>query len=94
MKKVFENELEEYVQKFNKKDVILNLEGIVNFLIEKIKMGNVECNYNIRNGIFKIKDKTANINIDISSVYRIEISENNSMLVIYLDNGIDIRIEK
>lgn len=91
MKKVFENELEEYVQKFNKKDVILNLEGIVK---EKIKMGNVECNYNIRNGIFKIKDKTANINIDISSVYRIEISENNSMLVIYLDNGIDIRIEK
>lgn len=91
MKKVFENELEGYVQKFNKKDVILNLEGIVK---EKIKMGNVECNYNIRNGIFKIKDKTANINIDISSVYRIEISENNSMLVIYLDNGIDIRIEK
>lgn len=91
MKKVFENELEGYVQKFNKKDVILNLEGIVK---EKIKMGNVECNYNIRNGIFKIKDKTANINIDISSVYRIEISENNSMLVIYLDNGIDVRIEK
>ena len=91
MKKVFENELEEYVQKFNKKDVILNLEGIVK---EKIKMEKVECNYNIQNGIFKIKDKTANINIDISSVYRIEISENNSILVIYLDNGIDIRIEK
>lgn len=91
MKKVFENELEGYVQKFSNKDVILKLEGIVK---EKIKMGNVECNYNIRNGIFKIKDKTANINIDISSVYRIEISENNSMLVIYLDNGIDIRIEK
>lgn len=91
MKKVFENELEGYVQKFSNKDVILKLEGIVK---EKIKMENVECNYNIRNGIFKIKDKTANINIDISSVYRIEISENNSMLVIYLDNGIDIRIEK
>ncbi len=91
MKKVFENELEGYVQKLSNKDVILKLEGIVK---EKIKMENVECNYNIRNGIFKIKDKTANINIDISSVYRIEINENNSMLVIYLDNGIDIRIEK
>ena len=44
--------------------------------------------------MLKIKDKIANINIDISSVYRIEINENNSMLVIYLDNGIDIRIEK
>ena len=38
MKKVFENELEGYVQKFNKKDVILNLEGIVK---EKIKMENI-----------------------------------------------------
>lgn len=91
MKKVFENELEGYVQKFSNKDVILKLEGIVK---EKIKMENAECNYNIQNGMLKIKDKIANINIDISSVYRIEISENNSMLVIYLDNGIDIRIEK
>jgi hypothetical protein len=91
MKKLNENDLQEYVKKFNEKDLVFSLTGIVNV---KAKMVNTKSSYNNKNGILKIEDTKSNMKIDTTSVYKIQVSENNSMLEIFLDNGINIRLEK
>lgn len=91
MKKLSEKDLQEYVKRFNNKNIVFSLGGIVNARVEIEK---AECKYNAQNGILKVKDTKTDISINTSSVYKMQISENNSMLEIYLDNGIDIRLEK
>ena len=53
MKRVKEKELQRYIQKFNSKNIILNLGGVIN---AKIQMEKVKSNYNIRNGIISFSD--------------------------------------
>ena len=91
MKRVKEKELQRYIQKFNSKNIILNLGGVIN---AKIQMEKVKCNYNTRNGIISLSDIKSNIKIDTSTVYNMQISENGTIFEIYLDDGLDIRIEK
>ena len=91
MKRLNEKDLEKIVQKFNEKNIVFTLSGIVDI---KVKIEEVKCNYNSKNGILKIEDTKSNIHIDTTSVYKIQISENNSMLEICLDSGINIRLEK
>ena len=91
MKRVKEKELQRYIQKFNSKNIILNLGGVIN---AKIPMEKVKSNYNTRNGIMSLCDLKSNIKIDTSSVYKMQVSENETIFEIYLDNGLDLRIEK
>lgn len=91
MKRLSEKDLQENVEKFNNKNIIFSLGGIANV---KIDMEMAKCKYNNRNGILKVKGTKADISIDTTSAYRMQISENNSMLEIFLDNGIDIMLEK
>lgn len=53
MKRVKEKELQQYIQKFNSKNIILNLGGVIN---AKIQMEKVKSNYNTRNGIMSLCD--------------------------------------
>ena len=91
MKRVKEKELQQYIQKFNSKNIILNLGGVIN---AKIQMEKVKSNYNTRNGIMSLCDLKSNIKIDTSSVYKMQVSENETIFEVYLDNGVDLRIEK
>lgn len=91
MKRVKEKELQRYIQKFNSKNIILNLGGVIN---AKIQMEKVKSNYNTRNGIMSLCDLKSNIKIDTSSVYKMQVSENETIFEVYLDNGLDLRIEK
>lgn len=91
MKRVIEKELQQYVQKFDSKNIILNLGGVIN---AKIQMEKVKSNYNTRNGIMSLCDLKSNIKIDTSSVYKMQVSENETIFEVYLDNGLDLRIEK
>ena len=91
MKRVKEKELQQYIQKFNSKNIILNLGGVIN---AKIQMEKVKSNYNTRNGIMSLCDLKSNIKIDTSSVYKMQVSENEIIFEVYLDNGVDLRIEK
>lgn len=91
MKRVKEKELQRYIQKFNSKNIILNLGGVIN---AKIQMEKVKSHYNTRNGIISFSDIKSNIKIDTSTVYKMQVSENGTIFEIYLDNGLDLRIEK
>ena len=91
MKRVKEKELQQYIQKFNSKNIILNLGGVIN---AKIQMEKVKSNYNTINGIMSLCDLKSNIKIDTSSVYKMQVSENETIFEVYLDNGLDLRIEK
>lgn len=91
MKRLSEKDLQEYVKNFSNKNIVFSLDGIIN---QKTKVKNAQCTYNTITGILKVKDTNTNISIDTTSVYKMQISENNSMLEIFLDNGIDIRLEK
>lgn len=91
MKRVKEKELQQYIQKFNSKNIILNLSGVLN---AKIQMEKVKSNYNTKNGIMSLCDLKSNIKIDTSTVYKMQVSENGTIFEIYLDNGLDLRIEK
>ena len=91
MKRVKEKELQQYIQKFNSKNIILNLGGVIN---AKIQMEKVKSNYNTRNGIMSLCDLKSNIKIDTSSVYKMQVCENETIFEVYLDNGLDLRIEK
>ena len=42
----------------------------------------------------KGSDIKSNIKIDTSTVYKMQVSENGTIFEIYLDNGLDLRIEK
>ena len=91
MKRVKEKELQQYIQKFNSKNIILNLGGVIN---AKIQMEKVKSNYNTRNGIMSLCDLKSNIKIDTSLVYKMQVSENETIFEVYLDNRLDLRIEK
>lgn len=91
MKRVKEKELQQYIQKFNSKNIIVNLGGGIN---AKIQMEKVKSHYNTRNGIISLSDLRTNIKIDTSTVYKMQVSENETIFEVYLDNGLDLRIEK
>ena len=88
---IIKTKLQQYVQKFDSKNIILNLGGVIN---AKIQMEKVKSNYNIRNGIISFSDIKSNIKIDTSTVYKMQVSENGTIFEIYLDDGLDLRIEK
>ena len=57
-------------------------------------MEKVKSHYNTRNGIISLSDLRTNIKIDTSTVYKMQVSENETIFEVYLDNGLDLRIEK
>ena len=91
MKVINEKVLAKYVKEFDGKNTILNLDGTIN---AKIKMENAKCEYNVEKGTLQIKDKQNTININIIPVYKIQVSENGTMLEIYLDSDLDIILER
>lgn len=91
MKRLSEKELQEYVRRFNNKNIIFSFGGIVR---AKIIMKNAECAFYRKIETLKVKDTKTELLIDINSAYKILISENNTMLKIYLDNDIEIIMEK
>lgn len=91
MRMLSEKELQEYMKSFNNKNVVFSFGGIVR---ARIVMKNAECVYYRKVGILKVNDSNTELSIDISSAYKILTSENNTMLKIYLDNELEIIIEK
>lgn len=91
MIKISERELKEYIQKFNNKNVALYINGI---MYQKTQFNNIECNYKIKSGMLYLSDKNTNIVVNTVSAYKIQISEDNNIIEIYLDTGIDIKLQK
>lgn len=91
MIKISERELKEYIQKFNNKNVTLYINGI---MYQKTQFDNIECNYKIRSGMLYLSSINTKIVINTVSVYKIQISEDYNILEIYLDTGIDLKLQK
>lgn len=87
--KVLEKELNEKVKIFNKKDVVIIFDDLLEI---KLYMNNINIDYNYNKGILHIKEeKTRNeINLDIVSAYYMDLT--NNVLQIKLDNYIDFEI--
>lgn len=87
--KVLEKELNEKVKIFNNKDVVIIFDDLleVRFYMKKIHI-----EYNYKTGFLHIKEETTQneINLNIVSVYLIDITDN--VLHIGLDNSIDFEI--
>lgn len=87
--KILETELNEKVKIFNNKDVVIIFDDL---LEAKFYMKNINIDYNYNKGILHIKEETTQneINLNIVSVYLIDITDN--VLHIGLDNSIDFEI--
>ena len=92
MKKIKEAELKQEIERFNNKKVIIKYTGLVNAIIyiEKINI-----NFDYRTGFLYMKDiiHKNRFKVNIAPAYNIQIEEDNSELLIQLDNGIDINIK-
>lgn len=88
--KVLEKELNEKVKIFNKKDVVIIFDDM---LEAKFYMNNIDIHYNYNNGILHIKEETTQneINLDIVSAYYMDLT--NNVLHIKLDNYIEFTIK-
>ena len=92
LKKIKEAELKQEIERFNNKKVIIKYTGLVNAIIyiEKINI-----NFDYRTGFLYMKDiiHKNRFKVNIAPAYNIQIEEDNSELLIQLDNGIDINIK-
>ncbi len=88
--KILDKELNEKVKIFNKKDVVIVFDDL---LEAKFYMNNIHICYDYKTGYLNIKEKTTNneIHLNIVSAYIIELKDNNH-LHIGLDNYIDFEI--
>lgn len=89
--KITEKELTEKVKIFEKQDIILQFDDLLEATIE---MYNIHIKFNIKNGILHIEDSINDneIRIDIVSAYKIEADDD--YLKIFLDNELELTITK
>ena len=89
--KITEKELTEKVKIFEKQDIILQFDDLLEATIE---MYNIHIKFNIKNGILHIEDgiNDNEIRIDIVSAYKIEADDD--YLKIFLDNELELTITK
>lgn len=87
--KVLEKELQQKIQIFEKENVIVEFDNI---LESKFEMHNIHINYDRKNGFLYISEETTDneIKLNIVSAYRIELG--NNTLEIKLDNSLDFKI--
>ena len=85
--KITEKELTEKVKIFEKQDIILQFDDLLEATIE---MYNIHIKFNIKNGILHIEDgiNDNEIRIDIVSAYKIEADDD--YLKIFLDNELEL----
>lgn len=89
--KITEKELTEKVKIFEKQDIILQFDDLLEATIE---MNNIHIKFNIKNGILHIEDgiNDNEIRIDIVSAYKIEADDD--YLKIFLDNELELTLIK
>ena len=89
--KITEIELKEKVKIFEKKNIIVQFDNLLEATIE---MNSIHINFNLKNGMLHIEDGTNDneIRLSIALVYIIEANE--EWLKIYLDNEIELTITK
>ena len=87
--KILETELKEKVKIFNKKDVVIIFDDI---LEARFYMKDINIYYDYNKGFLYIKEETTQneINLNIISAYLIDLTDN--ILHIGLDNSLDFEI--
>ncbi len=87
--KILDKELNEKVKIFNKKDVVIVFDDL---LEAKFYMNNIDIHYDYNKGFLHIKEETTQneINLDIVSAYYIDLTDN--ILYIKLDNYLEFKI--
>lgn len=92
LKKVKEAELQQKLEYFNNKEAVVKYTGLVNSTtyIKKLSI-----NYDYKTGFLYMKDLVHKnrFKVNIAPVYNMEIKEDNTELLIQLDNSIDINIK-
>ena len=91
MIKIVEQEIEEYLKGFSKRDIIMNLKGVI---IAEIKMINARCVYHRSIGILEINNGQIKFEINTSFLYKMGISYNGKIIRMFFDNGIDVTFIK
>lgn len=88
--KILENELSEKIKIFNKKDVVI----VCNDILEaKFYMNNINIEYSYKTGLLHINEERTNneINLNIALAYLIDLADD--ILYIRIDNSLDIEIK-
>lgn len=87
--KILENEIQEKIKIFEKQNVIVEFDNI---LEAKFEMHKIHINYNRKNGFLNIAEASTNneIKLNIASAYRIDLTDN--IFKINLDNSLDFKI--
>lgn len=91
MIKIVEQEIEEYLKGFIKRDITMKLNGII---IAEIKMINARCVYHRSIGILEINNGQIKFEFNTSFLNKMRISENGRILNMFFDNGIDLILKK
>lgn len=91
MIKIIEQEIEEYLKGFSKRDITMKLDGII---IAEIKIINVRCFYKRNVGILEIGNGQIKLEFNTSFLYQMGIEENGRTLNMFFDNGIDLTLKK
>ena len=91
MIKIVEQEIEEYLKGFNKRDITMKLDGII---IAEIKIINAKCFYKRNVGILEIGNGQIKFEFNTSFLYQMGIKEDGRTLNMFFDNGIDLTLKK
>ena len=91
MIKIVEQEIEEYLKGFSKRDITMKLDGVI---IAEIKIINVRCFYKRNVGILEIGNGQIKFEFNTSFLYQMGISENGRKLNMFFDNGIELTLTK
>lgn len=93
MIKVQEKDLEKILDNFNGRNVIIEFEGVIT---GKLRMKQLKVKYERNKGNIKLFDMVYlnNIKIDTTSMYKVEIDESVTNLIIRLDYDEKIKINK
>lgn len=91
MIKIVEQEIEEYLKGFCKRDIIMKLDGII---IAEIKIINAKCFYKRKVGILEIGNGQIKFEFNTSFLYQMGIKEDGRTLNMFFDNGIDLTLKK
>lgn len=91
MIKIVEQEIEEYLKGFSKRDITMKLNGII---IAEIKMINARCVYHRSIGILEINNGQIKFEFNTSFLYKMGISYNGKTMEMFFDNGINLTLKK
>ena len=91
MIKIVEQESEQYLKGFSKRDITIKLNGII---IAEIKIVNARCFYKRNVGILEIGNGQIKFEFNTSFLYQMGIEENGRTLNMFFDNRIDLTLKK